>query len=439
MTAHSNSSDHSSQGHSPNPQAPPLRQPQIELIPMHGAIAANRSTTLDILIKIVPPAVPPSTDRPPLNLGIALDRSGSMAGDKLAYAKEAASYAVENLLPSDRVSIILFDTDVNTLVPSTLATDKATLLRQIRQITAGSSTALHAGWVESGIQVSQYLNPEHLNRVILLSDGLANVGETRPDAIANDVKGLSQRGVSTSTLGIGDDYSEDLLEAMARSGDGNFYHIASPNQLPNIFETELMGLSATLGRKVSLGIQPVGNVVVMDVLNDFDKTNTNRYQLPNLVTGMPIAVVMRLRIPALTQETELCQLRLAWNDPQQAARQVLRTTLKLPVVAPEQLSDFPANPEVQEQVMLLMAARARKEAIGQLDHGQLKRACVTLQDIDVQLQAMPSSPVMDQEIQALKHLRADLLAGNTRSARKKAMSQRFDRQRSRPLKTDDNQ
>ncbi|WP_346293259.1 vWA domain-containing protein [Sphaerothrix gracilis] len=410
-----------------------MNQPQIELIPMHGAIARNRSTTLDILIKIAPPAQLPTVERPPLNLSLVLDRSGSMSGEKLNYAKQAACYAVEQLLPSDRVSLVLFDTQVKTAIANTLATDKHHILETIGSIRAGSSTALHGGWVEGGLQVSQYLNPEHLNRVILLSDGLANVGETNPDAIAQDVHGLSQRGISTSALGVGNDYSEDLLEAMALSGDGNFYHIASPDQLPNIFQTELQGLVATVGQRVSLGLTPQAGASIMDILNDFETNELGRLKLPNLTVGSPVNVVMRLRIPALSQASDLCQIRLAWNDPQQVERQVLQATLQLPVVSPEQMSDFPANPVVQEQVALLMAARARKEAIAKADKGDLAGASAVLRSASVAFSALPTSAEFDEEVTVIQNLATEFEQGNTAGARKKAVSQRFNITRGRRL------
>lgn len=167
-----------------------------------------------------------------------------MGGAKIDYARQATAYAVEQLLPSDRLSLTLFDTHVKTEIPSTLATDKQALLETIRRIRTGSSTALHAGWVNGGVQVSEYLNPEQLNRVILLSDGLANVGETNPDAIANDVHGLMQRGVTTTTLGVGADYDEDLLEAMARSGDGNFSTLIPLSSFPAFLRRSYRGWRA---------------------------------------------------------------------------------------------------------------------------------------------------------------------------------------------------
>lgn len=402
--------------------------PSLEVIPMHAAMAANRATSLDVLVRIVPPPVEIKADRIPLNLSLVIDRSGSMQGSKMASAREAACFAVEHLLPCDRLSVVLFDDRIETLIPSTLATDKQGILQKIRQVHSRGSTALHSGWVEGGMQVSHYLNDQQLNRVLLLSDGLANVGETRPDAIAADVNGLAQRGVSTTTLGIGEDYSEDLLAAMARSGDGNFYHIESPNQLPEIFETELSGLSATLGQRVSLGLKPASGVKVADVLNDFDLTATGRYKLPNLMVGAPINMVVRLQIPALAatgQSPELLNLRLAWDDPQQSARQVLRAQLALPLVSPEQLSDFPANATVQEQVALLMAARARQEAIHFSDLGDYERSRQSLSDARIAMSAIPLSPQLLEETSIIEDLEQEFTSGSLSNARKKAAAQSY--------------
>jgi Ca-activated chloride channel family protein len=406
------------------------QQPLIELLPLHGAIVTQQPMTLDVLVRITPPQLPMTTERAALNLSLVIDRSGSMRGPKIQQACEAACFAVENLLPSDRLSVVLFDNQVTTLIPSTLATDKYALLAQIRKVRSGGSTALHAGWVEGGTQVSQYLHPNQLNRVILFSDGQANVGETRPDAIANDVHGLAQRSVSTSTLGIGQGYNEDLLAAMAASGDGNFFHIESADQLADIFETELSGLAATIGQRVSLGIEPQPGVKVLDVLNDFERTTTQRYKLPNLAVGSPINVVVRLQVPALPQAAELFTVRLAWDDRQQSERQTLRAGLELPTVSPEQFRDFPADETVQQQVALLMAARARAEAIAFSDQGDIFSAQATLSAARVACEGLTPAPALAAEQAALADLETDYASGRSANARKKAMSQRFSLNRS---------
>jgi Ca-activated chloride channel family protein len=404
-----------------------MKVPTINLIPLREVVSSDSPTTLDVLVRIIPPEPEIELQRPALNIGLVIDRSGSMRGQKMEYARQAACYAVEQLLPTDRVSVTIYDDQVETLIASTPAVNKANIIHQIKRIHSRGSTALHAGWVQGGIQVSQHLNPEYLNRVILLSDGLANVGETNPDVIASDVHGLAKRGVSTTTMGIGDDYNEDLLEAMARSGDGNYYYIQSPQQLPNIFARELQGLMATIGTTVSLGIEPQGDITLAEVLNDLDVNVKGRYSLPNLVIGNPIEVVVRLKVPAMAQGSGLCYFRLAWNAPEQQKRQKLRVALRLPAVSSAQLREFPFNPEVQQQVALMMAARAKNEAVQLADRGNYEAASQLLQQTRQQMLTTPELSLTGPEAEALADLDSELQARNISSYRKMSRSQSHSR------------
>ncbi|MEM8602757.1 MAG: VWA domain-containing protein [Cyanobacteria bacterium P01_H01_bin.121] len=409
-----------------------MTQPSLRLIPMHAAIAAGRSVTLDVLVKIEPPPLDLPKQRPPLNLGFVLDRSGSMHGQKIKYAGDAIAYAVGQLLPSDRLSLTVFNNRVKTKIPSTLATDKQQIYDLLTHMKVGGSTALHAGWVNGGIQVSEYLDSEHLNHVILLSDGLANVGETNPDQIANDVHGLCQQGVTTSVLGVGADYDEDLLDSMARSGDGNFFHIDAPEQLPDIFETELQGLIGTVAHSVTLAATPMAGTVLSQVLNDLERTDTGALKLPNLRLRDPLQVVLRLRIPSLEVGTNVLNVDLNWQTLDQSEPQQLQTTLYLDVVSPEQLSDFPADPVVQEQVALLMAARARQEAIAFADQGDWDSAIFVLRDSTSTLGRMgTNSDMIVNELATLTDLTTGFESGERRRARKQAMAQKYHLSRSR--------
>lgn len=170
-------------------------------------------------------------------------------------------------------------------------------------------------------------------------------------------------------MGLGDDYNEDLLEAMAQSGDGNYYYIENPQQLADIFQTELQGLMATFGNRVSLGVEPQNSVTVADVLNDFDKTQDGQLKLPNLVAGMPNFVVVRVNVPPMSQERDLCRFRLAWDAPKQAGRQEVTITLCLPSVTASIWDSLAPTVEVQERAALLLMARFKKEATRFLEQG----------------------------------------------------------------------
>jgi Ca-activated chloride channel family protein len=407
-----------------------MTTPQIEFVCLRDAVSTETTTTLDVLVRIIPPLPEVKLERLPLNLGLVIDRSGSMAGDKLKYARQAACFAVEQLQPRDRVSVTIYDDRIETIVPSCLAEDTTWILHRIQNIQERGSTALHAGWVEGGMQVSQHLTPEHLNRIILLSDGLANCGETNPDVIASDVKGLSDRGVSTTTMGVGDYYNEDLLEAMAGSGDGSYYYIESPDQLPEIFNLEMQGIMGLFGRHVRLAVTSSVGVTVADMLNDFDVAPDGRYQLPNLVKGSVFTAIARLKIPPQPQETDLCYFNLSWEAAETGKRAEISVALRLPAVSAAQLSEFPFNPEVQRDVALMMAARSKKEAIRFSDRGDYENASKRLNEARQGVLNAPASPLTQQEAQSLSDLDSDLKQRRMNAFRKRSHYESHHYQRS---------
>jgi Ca-activated chloride channel homolog len=405
-------------------------QPKLDLISLYPVICNDRSITLDLIVRITPPARPATPNRTPLNLGFAIDRSGSMMGEKIEYARQAAIYATQQLQPTDRLSVTIFDDQVSVLIPSTPVIETAPLIQKIHRIQPGGSTALHSGWVSSGLQVSEHLSKDTINRVIILSDGLANVGETNPDVIANQVHGLVKRGVSTSTMGVGQDYDEDLLEALARSGDGNYYYIGSPADLPKIFQAELNGLMATLGHTVSLGIEPQQGAELLDVFNDCDKTPYGRYQLPNLVQGNTLDIALRLKVPALSSQDNICFFRLAWNDADSGERLVSRVQLCLPAVPGTTFSEFAPNPAVQSLIAQLLVARAKAEAADYAAKGDLEATRAVLSKARVAAAPMMAPEAASDELADLDALEADLQEGNVATARKRMLYQRYQAQRS---------
>ncbi|WP_428940423.1 vWA domain-containing protein [Fontivita pretiosa] len=408
-----------------------MKQPQIEVIPVRAAVRSDAPTTLDVMLRITPPVPETQVQRPALNLGLVLDRSGSMGGEnKIGFAREAAIYTVQQLLPTDRVSVTIFDNVVETIVPSTLGENKARIVDLIQGVEPRGSTALHGGWQAGARQVRQHLLAAGLNRVILLSDGLANVGETNPDTIASHVSRLAREGVSTTTMGVGNDYNEDLMEAMARSGDGNYYYIESPQQLAVIFENELKGLMATFGNTVSLGVEPQEGVVVADVLNDLDRLPTGRLKLPNLVGGVPIIVVVRLYVPPARRERELCYFRLAWNAPKQRQRRKMWVSLVLPPVDGTAWESLAPATEVQQRAALLLIARCKKQATSCLERGDVAGTVGALEQAKQLLASVPDSPEMQQEARALARIEQYLTWGDSISFLKHSKYQAHQRRRS---------
>lgn len=120
-----------------------------------------------------------------MNIAIVLDKARSMQGSKIEEARRGAIEAVKRLGPNDIVSVITYDSTVQVLVPATKLTDKAAVCQKISQIKAGGRTALFAGVSKGAVEVRKFLDKERVNRVVLLSDGKANIGASSPSELGN--------------------------------------------------------------------------------------------------------------------------------------------------------------------------------------------------------------------------------------------------------------
>jgi Ca-activated chloride channel family protein len=409
-----------------------MSQPKIEMIPLHEAVRLDAPTTLDLLLRITPPQHTQKLDRPALNLGLVIDRSGSMSGqNKMGFARDAAIFAVQQLLATDQISVTIFDDAIDVLVPNTTGEERDRIIGLLKGIEPRGSTALHGGWLQGAELVRQRLFEKGLNRVLLISDGQANVGETNPDMIATDVNRFKAKGVSTSTMGVGDDYNEDLMEAMANSGDGNYYYIESPQQLADVFQTELQGLVATFGHTVSFDIEPGEGVAVADTLNDFERLPNGRMKLPNLLHATPTTILFRLNVPPMAQERVLCHLRIAWTSPRSGERQRIRIPFSLPPVDAATWEGLQPAAEVQEQASLLSLARMKKQASSLLQEGDRQSTIKVMLEMEELLDAMPESEEKAREVTAVHSIQVDLQQGDDRKFLKRSKMQAMQRRQSK--------
>ena len=145
--------------------------------------------------------LPETKDRPPVNTAIVIDHSGSMSGEKIAQARRAAITAVERLRENDIVSIVLYADSASVLVPATKASDREAIIEKIGMIRAGGSTALFAGVSKGAAEVRKFIDRGSVNRVILLSDGKANVGPKSPRELEKLGASLVKEGISGQYAG----------------------------------------------------------------------------------------------------------------------------------------------------------------------------------------------------------------------------------------------
>ena len=207
--------------------------------------------------------LPNSQKRPPVNVAIVIDVSGSMSGKKIEQARDAAVAAVNRLRKDDIVSVVLYASSAEVLVPATKATDRQQIIKKIKSISAGGSTALFAGVSKGAAEVRKFIDSDSVNRVILLSDGRANVGPKTPRELERLGRSLVKEGISVTTLGLGLGYNEDLMSRLATAGSGNHLFVEEADDLIAVFNGEFNDLMSVVASDFSIharlakGVRPV--------------------------------------------------------------------------------------------------------------------------------------------------------------------------------------
>ncbi|MFP4598484.1 MAG: vWA domain-containing protein [Persicimonas sp.] len=270
----------------------------IEAGMSHGYLASGTSDETYAAIDIEAKEVEGGA-RPPLNMALVIDRSGSMNGTKMQYAKRAAQRLVDELGPHDRLSIVSYSTDVSVDISSRRATEaaKASMRASIDRLGAAGGTNISGGFTRGTQQVQQNKSQESINRVVMLSDGRATVGTTHIPQLRQMARQSLQKGVSLTTMGVGLDYNEDLMSAMADEASGNYYFIDKPDTVVSILESEFDALAETVARKTSLVITlPDG--VELEQLYGFSHKRTRDQVLVSLAefqSGQTKNILLKLR------------------------------------------------------------------------------------------------------------------------------------------------
>jgi Ca-activated chloride channel family protein len=201
--------------------------------------------------------------RAPVNLAIVLDRSGSMTGRKIEEAKRAAIMAIGKLRGDDIVSVVTYHSTVDVLVPATKVSDREAIYQAIRRINADGNTALFAGVSKGAQELRKFLDRNRVNTLILLSDGLANVGPSSPGELGQLGTSLARQGMAVTTIGLGLAYNEDLMTRLAMASDGNHFFVENEADLEFAFATEFGDALSAVAQGVTIhihcpdGVRPV--------------------------------------------------------------------------------------------------------------------------------------------------------------------------------------
>ncbi|MEN8212660.1 MAG: VWA domain-containing protein, partial [Thermodesulfobacteriota bacterium] len=244
-----------------------------------SVLPAGDSQTTILKITLDAPAVPVNIKRPAVNLSLVLDQSGSMNGTKIQKAKAAAIEALTRLGLQDIFSVVVYDSNVNTIVPAQNARNIQSIINTIRQIRAGGSTALFGGVSQGAAEIRKNLENDFVHRIILLSDGLANVGPRMPNDLGRLGAALIKENISVTTIGVGTDYNEDLMAQLAQKSDGNIYFVESGVDLPRIFAAELGDVLNVVAKKVKITITLPDNIKPVNIIGREGRIRGNRIEL----------------------------------------------------------------------------------------------------------------------------------------------------------------
>jgi Ca-activated chloride channel family protein len=264
-------------------------------------LPAEETTRTVVKITLDAERIPSSKKRPPINLAVVLDRSGSMSGNKLDNAKEAAIAAARRLDERDIFSLVVYGTSVETVVPAQTVDDIAALERRIRAIEASGSTNLFGGVNQGASEIRKHLSDKRYTpRIILLSDGLANVGPRSAVELGRLGAALVKEGVSVTTIGVGSDYNEDLMTELSQNSDGNTYFVETSRDLPRIFAAELGDVLSVVARNVTIEIVCPEGVRPVRIIGRDGKLRGQRaeVELNQLYGGQSKYVLVEVEVPA---------------------------------------------------------------------------------------------------------------------------------------------
>ncbi|WP_432823233.1 vWA domain-containing protein [Trichloromonas sp.] len=391
-------------------------------------LPAGSSQSVVIKVSLDVPVLPRQTARPPVNLALVFDRSGSMSGSKIEKARQAAVEALRRLGPGDLFSLVVYDHQVQTLVSAQSAANTEWIESQIRSIHPGGNTALFGAVSQGAAEVRRHVHQPYVHRVILLSDGLANVGPSAPEDLARLGAALLKEGISVTTIGIGTDFNEDLMTRLAARSDGNHYFVEDSRDLSRIFAAELGDVLSVAARRVVVEVECPAGVRPLRVIGREGRIRGNRVeiQMNQLYGGQEKFALIEVEVPASRsgQTMDLATANCSYENALTARVEKSSARIQARFSASQAEVREGANKAVQEAVVENEMAVARDQALDLYNAGRKDEAAQALRQTSAELKAKSSRLGFDDlagEAAALESDAAEFSADKLSSPRKKEL------------------
>jgi Ca-activated chloride channel family protein len=352
----------------------------------HSVLSSDNPGNVYLRLSLKSLAAAKSQRRTPINAAIVIDRSGSMQGDRIAAAREGAKVALERLSANDTIAVVVYNHNVEVLSPAAhLRGHKDELRRAIDRLQPGGTTALYDGVKEGGRQVQEFISDNNVNRVVLLSDGLANVGPSSPAELAALGRKLASKGISVSTIGLGLDYNEDLMQRLAAASDGNHVFVERPSDLAEIFDREFGDALSVSARDITITIECKLGFKPIRILGRDGEIRGDRITLKmnQLQAGNERYVVVELEAPKGRPEgsADVADVRIDYVDlDKDAAPAHADTHAEVRFSKSKTEIEAGINKPVMTQVTAQIATETSEKAVALRDKGDIGGARQLLQD-----------------------------------------------------------
>lgn len=312
-----------------------------------------------------------------VNVAMIIDKSASMQGKKIFCAKEAAALIIDQLRQDDIIAIVTYDHHADILLPARAATEDTSQLKPaLQQLSAGGQTALFSG-IETGMkEIRKFWERDRVNRLILLSDGLANVGPRSPEEFTSLTSTLSQANIAITTIGLGLGYNEDLMTQLARQSDGNHAFAEHGINLISLFDKEFKEICSVVAQEVNVtiicmnGVRPV-RVLGRDAQIQGTKVSVTLNQLYH---EQEKYVLLELEVAAFPVNTEIVLAGVAVVYRNINTHLTERLSGKITATFTNSLTGPQANAVVMSAVAEQLAAEKNNLAIQLRDQGKIAEA-----------------------------------------------------------------
>lgn len=338
----------------------------------------------------VTPAKRTDTHRALMNIALVIDRSGSMSSQALMEnARRAAQMAVDRMGRDDIMAVISYDDRVAVDVPATKVLDKSEIKGRIASLTPRGSTAIHAALLAAANEVRKFQSRDRVNRIVLISDGMANVGPSRPADFVSLGRELASEGITVSTIGLGNGYNEDLMAGLARSADGGHVFVQESADLADFLSREFDDAASTVGQDAEIIIHVKEGARPLKALGRDAKIDADRivYRVGTLIGGVEQVLLAEIEVSAATSsaERQLIEVEVAYDDGLSGKRVTTRATATVSFDADPAKVEQSENATVLKDIATLQSRAAREEAVKLRDQGQIEAARLKFESNAAQL------------------------------------------------------